>query len=410
MADGFDIQALLQNPLFLAGTGALLAEPQDRFRGFLGGLQQGTNMQAQNQLNQLRQLQLKKAQDQMNFNPQNYMIPGQAVPADGAASPQEAVAAKPRLDMQSLLTGGLQNGYSPEQIAQIAGIMDPEAAAQRALAAKQTVVGPGQSIVNGSGQELFHNTNQPPNATITALNQAIAARDAAVPGTAQYNTYAQLVKHLSGEQSAEQNASNQAAIDQRAAENRDIRQTQIKQQNDQYLQNKTNQFSTQLQKTNLPQLNSALQDVETYFAKFPQGDIPGFGRMGSLYPDTMVSEEAQKARQAFAKLQNIDIRTNSGLNVTDQELKRDIKAVGSGVLMPTERIRQGIAQIRHSLDAQLRNAGAGVSDDVIDSYTNNGGDIDFAKYRPTRKGRNVSVDNASIDDIDAAIARKTGKK
>lgn len=218
------------------------------------------------------------------------------------------------------------------------------------------------------------------------------------------------MKHLSGEQSAEQNASNQAAIDQRAAENRDIRQAQIKQQNDQYLQNKTNQFSTQLQKTNLPQLNSALQDVETYFAKFPQGDIPGFGRMGSLYPDTMVSEEAQKARQAFAKLQNIDIRTNSGLNVTDQELKRDIKAVGSGVLMPTERIRQGIAQIRHSLDAQLRNAGAGVSDDVIDSYTNNGGDIDFAKYRPTRKGGNVSVDNASIDDIDAAIARKTGKK
>lgn len=409
MADGFDIQALLQNPLFLAGTGALLAEPQDRFRGFLGGLQQGTNMQAQNQLNQLRQLQLKKAQDQMNFNPQNYMIPGQAVPADGAASPQEAVAAKPRLDMQSLLTGGLQNGYSPEQIAQIAGIMDPEAAAQRALAAKQTVVGPGQSIVNGSGQELFHNTNAPPNSTVQAIQQLTQLRDSFPQGSPQYQQYDSALKKATGETEQAQFDQRQRELNDRAAANLDMRQQQLSQQQLQQLQTKTNQFSNQLQKVGIPQAQQQLDYIDEQLAKLkPDQNIPGFNRVDSLTPTFMLSPEAKGMRQAVQSFANVLLKTRSGAAVTEPEQKRFLEELGTGTLADSNQLRTGLKMMRGLLESEKRNAAAGVSNDVLDAYSGTPGAMDFSGYR--RKGGNVSVDNASIDDIDAAIARKMGKK
>ena len=451
----FDIQALLQNPLFLGGVSSLLAEPNDRYKALLGGLQQGTLMQQQAKMNKIRDLQIAAEEARQNFNPADYM---QTKPvAEGSATPAALmsqvgmnqmpatlggpvggqtqmpmnvaptqVQPEPgtptgRVDMAGLLQGTLNAGLNPQAAQAMAGILDPETANQQAIALKMAEpydLGPQTGRYVGNQQIAFNNAT-PPNQTLLAVPQLMAARDAALAaGNKELaGSYQSLLDKTSGAFDQEQRKTNQENLQIQRDTMNQFHQSQQKQQQDQYVQNKVNQFSTQLQKTNLPQLDSALKDVEAAFSAHPDGNIPGFGVKDSLTPTAMLSPEGQKNRQAFAKLQNIDIRTNSGLNVTDQELKRDIAAVGSGFLMPVERIKQGIGQIRHSLDAQLRNAGAGVPQEVIDKYAENGGDIDFNQYRPARTeaapskgGGSVSIDQATPDDIAAAIARKKGKK
>jgi hypothetical protein len=445
MADasgGFDINQLLQNPLFLGGVAGLLADPNDRARALLGGIQTAGNYQAQQQQAQLRALQLKAMQAQQDFNPSDYM---QTTPvAQGSATPnaltasmgsqmpatlggpiggqtqmqpgaQQGVSFEPgtptgRVDMQGLLGGGLQAGFTPAAISQIAAIQDPQTALENQLALKRAegyTLGPGQARFE-NGQQVAVNGNAPPNQTMIAIQQAKAARDAAQPGSSDFQMYDQLVKRLSGQQEAEQSQRNFDATQAQRETTNAIREQGQAQSRDQYLQNKTNQFSNQLQKTGVPQAQQQLDYIDQTMAKFKDGDVPGYGRLSSMTPSMLLTEDGQKMRQAVASFANVLLRTRSGAAVTDPEQKRFLEELGTGKGMPEARLKQGLDMMKGLLESEKRNAAAGVSNDVLDYYNSTPGSMDFSPYRK-KGGGGVSIDNATADDLAAAIARKKGQ-
>lgn len=407
MAD-FDITQLLQNPLFLGGVSGLLADPQDRARALIGGIQTASQLKSQQQQQQLNDLRLKAMQAQQSFNPSSYMQPGQALPADGAASPEEAAAAKPKLDMQGLLQGGLAAGFTPQAIQQIGTIMDPQAAAQAAIQAKLAepyTLGPGQSRFVG-GQPVATNTQAAPNQTVQAIQQLTAIRDQYQPGTPQYQQYDAALKKATGETELAQFNQRQGDLNAQREATNELRRQGMANQQQQQVQTKLNQFSNQLQKIGIPQAQQQLDYIQQTIDK-NGGSIPGYGRTESLMPDFLVSAEGQSMRQAVASFANVLLKTRSGAAVTDPEQKRFLTELGTGKLMPEDRLKQGLEMMKGLLESEKKNAAAGVSNDVLDAYNGTPGAIDFSSYR--KKDGRVSVDNATDADIDAAIARKLGK-
>jgi len=447
MADGtggFDINQLLQNPLFLGGISTLLADPNDKAKALLGGIQTGSQLQAQAQQQQLRALQLKALQAQQDFNPSDYMktqpvaqgsATQNALTANmGAQVPstlggpigsqtqmqpgaQQGVSFEPgtptgQIDMPALLAGGLAAQYSPQQISQIAAIQDPVTAAQQAAQAKlmePRVLGPQQAVYAGNVQ-VAKNDAQPPNQTMIALNSAMAQRDAAAPGSEAYNVADALVKKLSGQaEQMQSDRSFEATKAQRETTNA-IREQGQAQQRDQYLQNKTNQFSNQLQKIGIPQAQQQLDYIDQTMAQFKakDGEIPGYGRWSSMAPPQILTEDGQKMRQAVASFANVLLKTRSGAAVTDPEQRRFLEEMGTMKGMPESRLRQGLEMMKGLLESEKRNAAAGVSNDVLDSYSSTPGAMDFNPYKK-KGGGGVSIDSATADDIAAAIARKKGQ-
>jgi hypothetical protein len=210
----YDWQGLFQNPLFIAGIAGLSGPKGQEGKNTIAGLMQGQQMQGQRQLQQLNALKLQQMQAQQAFNPQDFM---QTTPVQGtslasalsggqpAAMPatlggptqggitqmapqqdmQQPLTPQPgtptgRVDMQGLLAGGLQAGMSPAEVQQIAGIMDPQTAAQMALATKTIDVAPGGKVLNGLGQTIGENTNPPVTGESAELGRLIASRDAAI--------------------------------------------------------------------------------------------------------------------------------------------------------------------------------------------------------------------------------------
>jgi hypothetical protein len=444
MADttgGFDINALLQNPAFLAGVSGLLADPSDRFKAILGGLQTGSNLQSQQRANQLRDLQIKAMQAQQDFDPSAYMktapvAQGMATPTALAAAgasqmpatlggpiggqtqmaPQGPTNVTPepgiptgRVDMAGLLGGGMQAGLTPAAIQQVGNILDPQTALENQLALKRAegyTLGPGQARFE-NGQQVAVNGNAPPNQTVQAIQQLTALRDQQQPGSPQYQMYDAAVKKATGQAEAEQFQQRQAELNDRAATNADLRRQSMAQQNDQYLQNKTNQFSNQLQKIGIPQAQQQLDYIQQTIDK-NGGDVPGYGRAVSMLPTFALSPEGQGMRQAVSSFANVLLKTRSGAAVTDPEQKRFMEELGTGAGMPVERLKQGLEMMRGLLESEKKNAAAGVSNDVLDNYTSTPGAIDLTPYRK-KGGGGVSIENATADDIAAAIARKMGK-
>lgn len=449
MADasgGFDINQLLNNPLFIGGIAGLLADPHDRAKALLGGLQTGTQMQTAQQQAKLRDLQIKAMEAQQNFNPSDYM---QTAPvAQGSATPnaysamvgaqmpstlggpiggqttmqpgaQQGVSFEPaqstgRVDMPSLLAGGLQAGFSPAAVDQIAGQLDPQTAIARQIALKQAepyTLAPGQARYE-NGQQVAANGNAPPNQTVQAIQQLTALRDAQQPGSPQFQMYDAAVKKATGQAEAEQFQQRQQELQQQREFQNGFRQTQFQNQQDQQVQNKAVQFSNQLQKTGIPQAQQQLDYIDQKIKQYGD-DVPGFGRASSYVPSMLLTPEGQSMRQAVASFANVLLKTRSGAAVTDPEQKRFLEEMGTQKGMPVERLKQGIEMMKGLLDSEKRNTAAGVPNEVLDYYNSTPGAIDFSGYRKTgpgaRSGGGVSIDHATVSDIDAAIARKMGK-
>ena len=230
-----------------------------------------------------------------------------------------------------------------------------------------------------------------------------------------WNMFDMAIKKQSGQLDAEQSARNfqgveaqRAANNQRAAENQSFQQTQK-------VQGQVNQFAGQLQKIGIPQAQQQLDTIDGILAKHKgTGDeIPGYGRIEGAVPSMFLSSDAQELRQAVQSLANVVLKTRSGAAVTEPEQKRFIMELGNGSWMPEERLIQGLKMMRGLVDSEKTNAAAGVSNDVLSSYSQTPGAMDFSGYmKPVtgNKGGSVSIEHATADDIAAAIARKKGAK
>lgn len=136
---------------------------------------------------------------------------------------------------------------------------------------------------------------------------------------------------------------------------------------------KVTAFSTQLDKTNIPQFESLLGEIEAEISNYSQrGDIPGYGKTGSL-PQFLLSDEGKTLRQKIAQLQNLTLKDRSGAAVTNQELQRLLNELGTGVLSTDAQLKTGLSQVRRNLDAVKQNVVAGVDDATLAEYQSRGG-------------------------------------
>jgi hypothetical protein len=451
MAAEADWTSLFQNPLFIAGLSGMTAPRGQESQYLLKGLLTGQQVAASQQAQKLNALKLQQMQAQQNFNPQDYM---QTTPAQGtslasamsgeqpAAMPatlggptqggmaqmlpqqdmQQPLTPQPgiqtgRVDMQGMLGGGLAAGMSPAEVQQIGMIMDPQGAAQQAAAAKLAepyTLAPGQSRMVGS-QVLGTNGSAPPGDPAAMLNRTIAAAQQAraagnIPLAEQLES---LVQKQSGAFDQQARLDQLDIARQNHADNLDLRrqsmenqQGQRAQQNDFAVQRQAVALGTQLEKSGIPQADQVLNTIESIVSKYPPGQLPGYGKIQGLLPSAALNEDGQKLRQAVAALANINLKQRSGAAVTDQEYARFKQELGNSAFVPEERIRQGIGQMRSMVEAQKKNYAAAAPEDAIKAYEENGG-IPLSQYR--HKRASVSLDEATPDDIAAAIRRKLGK-
>lgn len=449
-ATGIDWQSLFSNPLFLGGTAALLAEPNDRYKALLGGMQQGTLMQQQAKMNSLRDLQIKAEEARQNFNPSEYMQTapvqqGSALPSNllaqfnnqmpaGLGGPiggqtqmmpmgQTQVQPEPgnptgRVDMQGLLQGGMQAGLNPAAIQQIAGIMDPETANRQALALKMGepyTLSPGQSRMVGN-QVIGENGNAPvtdPSAVL-ARTRTAAAQARAAGNTALADQLDALADKQSGAFDQRMQAQRQEELQNQRQFNNGMAQDRFQNQQEQQVQKQAATFSNQMQKIGIPQAQQQLDTIDAILAKHADSadKVPGYGRLEGAVPGMFLSGDAQELRQAVQSLANVVLKMRSGAAVTEPEQKRFIIELGSGAWMPEERLIQGLKMMRGLVNSEKANAAAGASNDVLDSYSATPGAIDMTGYKRAGGGGGgrVSIDQATPDDIAAAIARKKGQK
>lgn len=139
------------------------------------------------------------------------------------------------------------------------------------------------------------------------------------------------------------------------------------------LDKKVNALSTQLDKTNIPQFESLLSDIEADISRFAKGDIPGYGPVAGNLPQFMLTREGQMLRQKIAQLQNLTLKDRSGAAVTNQELQRLLNEIGTGVFSTDDQLRSGLANVRRNLDAVKRNVVAGVDENTLREYQARGG-------------------------------------
>lgn len=158
---------------------------------------------------------------------------------------------------------------------------------------------------------------------------------------------------------------------------------------------KVNAFSKELDKTNVPQFESLLGDIEADIAKFK--DIPGYGGIMGNLPTFLQSEEGRALRQKIATLRNLTLKDRSGAAVTNQELTRLLEELGTGYFKTDADLTRGLGGIRRNVDAVKQNVIAGVDDDTLAEYQNRGGmplkrgQQKTPDARPTQKQKAVSV-------------------
>lgn len=445
--------------MFMAGVQGLLANPQDRGRAMLQGAQAGVQMQSAQQLQQMRALQLKQAQNAANFNPADYM---KTTPTQGSAVQDQQIAQQPqqmpaalggalggampmmqqspqamqntpipqpapgtptgRVNMPALLQAGMQAGMQPAEIQGLAGIMDPQTAMQMQLAGSVKDVPPGGMLINGLGQKLGENNNPPVNDPSAVLTRTmVAARQARASGNialadqldakVQHDSgiFDQQMKQVAMDNTQAQREATNAMREEGLGMRRDSLanvQAQREQQNQFQVDKQAVQLGTQLEHSGIPQADQTLNTIEGIIAKYPKGQLPGYGPVQGLLPMSALNEDGQQLRQAVAQLANINLKQRSGAAVTQQEYQRFRQELGTSAFLPEDRIRQGITQMRGLVESQKQNYAAAAPEGAIQTYEQNGG-MPLSQYRHPRQ--KISIENATADDIAAAIRRKQGK-
>jgi hypothetical protein len=137
-------------------------------------------------------------------------------------------------------------------------------------------------------------------------------------------------------------------------------------------------YSADLQKTNIPAVTAQLEHIHTILDA--KEDVPGYG-MTAAAPDFAISKEGQDLRQSVGNLFNIELRNRSGQAVTDSELQRLKGEFGQGGWKTDRQLREGIRLYESRLKEVIKNINAGERPEVIDEYTNRGGN-DYRGYEP----------------------------
>jgi hypothetical protein len=199
---------------------------------------------------------------------------------------------------------------------------------------------------------------------------------------------------------ADNSIQDRAARADQARLDRDQREAERKAQ---ATERKVTKFSAELDKSNVPAFESALANVESLIKRYQ--DLPGFGFGVGGLPDFLVTKEGQELRQAVQALANIVIKDRSGAAVTNQELKRFLKEIGSGALRNDQQLRTGLENLRRSFDEIKRNVVAGVDDETLNLYEQQGG----MAFDRSKRSTGQSAPSAPAQSAPKRAAPKPGE-
>lgn len=147
-------------------------------------------------------------------------------------------------------------------------------------------------------------------------------------------------------------------------------------------------LSNNLEKSGAAEFGEAMMLVQETLAKYPDGKLPGFGRMGSLVPDVMAPAETQMVRSNLQGAANILLKARSGAAVTNPEMNRFLREVAAGKGMSEAALRNGWDNVARTYGADLNNMMVGVSPEAVQVYEKRGG-VDYRKKIRIPKGQSA---------------------
>ena len=141
------------------------------------------------------------------------------------------------------------------------------------------------------------------------------------------------------------------------------------------LNQQTRALSADLQKANIPFLDSAYTALDTATKPFKGLDgklklegLPGTGATGQV-PFGLLSKEGREVRQSVANIRNQFLKMASGAAVTDPEAARTYEVIGNLLGGTDEDIMHGMEMIRDMKDTAKTNIYSGYDDEAIVEFS-----------------------------------------
>jgi len=453
--------ALMQNPMFMAGINLLGARGNNVGQNVAQGIQSAQQSQMGPLQAQILALQKQRLSNALNFNPADFMqaspgLLGQSSQAQqaGATQPAQVPAAlggigagqmmppqAPQqvqaptgpgattggIDLPGMMAAGLKAGYSPQDMGLLAQSMNPTYYAQLQALTKSYepyTLAPGAIHVNplleGQGGATTENNNPPPMSQLGQIDALTKARDKYPVGSPQYTSLDSAIQKMNG--SFDQQMQ-QARLDE-LRQNREItndmhRQTMQNTQdqrafeNQQKLDSKVTGLAERINKSGFESLQTSINDFNNWAKQNP--DLPGFGRVQGALPDWAVPDSAKVGRMLYNKLNNIELHNMFGARVTEAEISRMRSQMGTGLTNPADMVLKGVQGLQNNLNSVINNVAQGTDAQTLHEYNQRGlSSLQFPEpqVRNTANAPSQTIgvgplQNLSISDIDAAIARKS---
>lgn len=160
----------------------------------------------------------------------------------------------------------------------------------------------------------------------------------------------------------------------------------------QALERDVEQISTKAKAANLPQVTTAVKEVNAMIDGLGlkrnarsgklEGDVPGFGVLQSVTPGFLLSQEGKDLKGAAMKVTNALLASQSGLAVTKQEAERFQNSIQQGLFKTDEDFIKGWQRVLDAVEAEVKNAQAGVHPEALAEFKKRGGGEAFTVQRP----------------------------
>jgi hypothetical protein len=187
---------------------------------------------------------------------------------------------------------------------------------------------------------------------------------------------------------------------------------QIKREDEKDLQ----KLSASVTKLGLPTITTAINSLENQLGMTLEEalsrntdedetndiEVPGYGRVGSLYPSKFVGNESRAFRQDVNSLLNPQISKQFGASQTKGEIERFQEEVGGGKFESQATILKVLANIKRSAKADLNTVYAGFKPELVDTYKNRKG-VNLQEYIELDPRVENFMKKNNITDKDEAI-------
>jgi hypothetical protein len=157
-------------------------------------------------------------------------------------------------------------------------------------------------------------------------------------------------------------------------------------------------YGRSLEQARLPTFESSLREVETQVQPLGKNAFKYLTGPQALLPDVIVANtvpngpEIVRARQAFARLKDMELKDRSGATVTVPEFDRFKQEYGQGILKTPEQIQNALDQVRAGIDRHYQRVTAGFDPKIAAEYNRRlsglQGTTAFGGNAPTATGPN----------------------